>query len=121
MIQKKEYDHDELENALQRIAVNAKRAGDIISHMRGFIRKEEPHTELSDINRLIREAIELVNSELLQLEIDVVFNEQESLPDVAVDPIHIQQVILNLVRNSMEAIEQFTGDERKRPVNPSIF
>jgi PAS domain S-box-containing protein len=113
VIKNQDYDHDELENALQRIAVNAKRAGDIISHMRGFIRKEEPHTELSDINRLIREAIELVNSELLQLEIDVVFNQQESLPDVAVDPIHIQQVILNLVRNSMEAIEQHSGGKRR--------
>lgn len=112
VIKNKEYDRDELENALQRIAVNAKRAGDIISHMRGFIRKEEPHTELSDINGLIREAIDLVNSELLQLEIDVVFNQQESLPNVVVDPIHIQQVILNLVRNSMEAIDQFTGAER---------
>jgi len=36
-----------------------------------------------------------------------------TLPDVAVDPIHIQQVILNLVRNSMEAIEQCSGDERR--------
>ena len=113
VIKNKEYDHDELEIALQRIAVNAKRAGDIISHLRSFIRKEEPHTELSDINRLIREAIDLVNSELLQLEIDVVFNLQESLPNVVVDPIHIQQVILNLVRNSMEAIDQFTGAERR--------
>ena len=113
VIKNQDFDHDELENALERIAANARRAGDIISHMRGFIRKEEPHTELSDINRLIREAIDLVNSELLQLEIEVVFNQQESLPNVVVDPIHIQQVILNLVRNSMEAIEQFTGHERR--------
>jgi signal transduction histidine kinase len=42
-----------------------------------------------------------------------VFNQQESLPDVVVDPIHIQQVILNLVRNSMEAIEQSTNDEHR--------
>jgi len=113
VIKNQDYDHDELENALQRITVNTERAGDIIRHMRGFIRKEEPRTELSDINRLIRETIDLVSSELLQLEIDVEFNQQESLPDVAVDPIHIQQVILNLVRNSMEAIEQCSGDERR--------
>jgi PAS domain S-box-containing protein len=113
VIKNQDYDHDELENALQRIAINAKRAGDIIRHMRGFIRKEEPHSELSDINRLISESIDLVNPELLQREIHVVFNQQESLPDVVVDPIHIQQVILNLVRNSMEAIEQSTDDEHR--------
>jgi two-component system sensor histidine kinase TtrS len=113
VIKNQDYDRDELDNALQRIAVNARRAGDIISHMRGFIRKEEPQTEFADINRLIRETIDLVNPELLQLQVDVVFDQQESLPDVAVDPIHIQQVVLNLVRNSMEAIEQFAGDERR--------
>ncbi|MEA3243144.1 MAG: GAF domain-containing protein, partial [Pseudomonadota bacterium] len=68
VIRNRDYNQDELVFALERIAVNAKRAGDIISHMRGFIRKEEPRTELSDINRLISEAMDLVNSELLQLE-----------------------------------------------------
>ncbi len=113
VIRNRDYDQDELVFALERIAVNAKRAGDIISHMRGFIRKEEPCTELSDINRLIGEAMDLVNSELLQLEIDVVLDLQESLPDVPVDPVQIQQVILNLVRNSMEAIGKHAGDERR--------
>ena len=113
VIRNRDYDQDELAFALERIAVNAKRAGDIISHMRGFIRKEEPCTELADINRLIREAMDLVNSELLQLEIDVVLDLQESLPDIPVDPVQIQQVILNLVRNSMEAIGKHSSDERR--------
>lgn len=113
VIRNRDYDQDELVFALERIAVNAKRAGDIISHMRGFIRKEEPCTELSDINRLIDEAMDLVNSELLQLGIDVVFDLQESLPNVPVDPVQIQQVILNLVRNSMEAIAKHAGNGRR--------
>jgi len=113
VVRNRDYDQEELVFALERIAVNAKRAGDIISHMRGFIRKEEPCTELSDINRLISEAMDLVNSELLQLEIDVVFDLQESLPDIPVDPVQIQQVILNLVRNSMEAIGKHAGEERR--------
>ena len=113
VIKSRDYDQDELVFALERIAVNAKRAGDIISHMRGFIRKEEPITELSDINRLTNEAMDLVNAELLQFGIDAVLDLQESLPDVPVDPVQIQQVILNLVRNSMEAIEQHNGSERR--------
>jgi two-component system sensor kinase FixL len=81
--------------------------------MRSFIRKEEPHTELSDINRLIRDAMDLVNPELQQLQVEVVLDLQKSLPDVPVDPIQIQQVILNLVRNSMEAMERHSGNERR--------
>ncbi len=113
VIENEDYDQDELVHTLNRIAVNAKRAGDIISHMRKFIRKEEPSTESSDINRLISEAMDLVNSELQQHEIEVVFDLQESLPDVPVNPVQIQQVILNLVRNSMEAIDKHTGNERR--------
>lgn len=113
VIKNRDYDEDELVFALERIAANAKRAGDIISHMRGFIRKEEPSTELSDINRLISEAMDLVNAELLQFGIDVVPDLQEALPDVPVDPVQIQQVILNLLRNSMEAIGQHDGKERR--------
>jgi PAS domain S-box-containing protein len=113
VINNRDYDQDELVFALKRIAVNAKRAGDIISHMRSFIRKEEPHTELSGINRLIRDSIDLVNAEMLQSGIDMVLDLQADLPDIPVDPVQIQQVILNLVRNSMEAIEKHAGDERR--------
>ncbi|MEA2092982.1 MAG: ATP-binding protein, partial [Pseudomonadota bacterium] len=120
VIKNDDYDHDELAFALERIAANAKRAGDIILHMRGFIRKEEPHTELSNVNRLISESTDLVNSELLHLKIDIVLDLQESLPDVPVDPVQIQQVILNLVRNSMEAIDKHMGDERRITVGTRL-
>jgi signal transduction histidine kinase len=107
------YDRDELAFALERIAVNARRAGDIIRHMRSFIRKEEPHTEICDVNRLIREAMDLVNAELLQMEIDSVLDLQADLPGIDVDPVQIQQVVLNLVRNSMEAIDKHPGGQRR--------
>ena len=103
---------DELVFALERIAVNAKRAGDIISHLRGFIRKDESSAKRSDINQLISEAMDLVNSELLHLEINVELELTEGMPDVMVDPVQIQQVILNLVRNSMEAIDSHADDVR---------
>jgi len=120
VIRNEDYDHDELAFALERIAANAKRAGDIILHMRGFIRKEEPHTELSDINRLIGDAMDLASTELLHKEIDMALDLQEGLPAVEIDPVQIQQVILNLVRNSMEAIDAHTGDERRITVGTHL-
>jgi C4-dicarboxylate-specific signal transduction histidine kinase len=113
VIENRNFDEKELMFALERIAVNAKRAGDIISHMRSFIRKEEPRIERSDINLLIREGVELVNSELQQLEIELEYELEEALPALRVDPIQLQQVILNLVRNSMEAIQSHDVDERR--------
>jgi signal transduction histidine kinase len=120
VINNDDYDRDELAFALERIAVNARRAGDIIGHMRGFIRKEEPHTETADINRLIREAMDLVSADLLHKEIDTVLDLQENLPCIAVDPVQIQQVILNLARNSMEAIDKHTGEERRITVGTRL-
>jgi PAS domain S-box-containing protein len=113
VVKNQDFDQDELIFAQERIAINAKRAGDIIGHMRGFIRKEEPRTEKYAINRLINEVLDLVHSELLHLEIDTDLDLTTRIPDVLVDPVQIQQVILNLVRNSMEAIDSHSNDERR--------
>ena len=106
------FEQEELLHALDRIAVNAQRAGDIISHMRSFVRKEDSSAELSDMNQLISEAMDLVSSELLKLKIELVIDQQEPIPMVPVDTIQIQQVVLNLVRNSMEAIDQHGSKKR---------
>ena len=115
-----EFDHNELVFALERIAVNAKRAGDIIGHIRGFVRKEEPLTEPSNINQLIHETMELVNNELLQHDIEPVLDLHELLPTVQTDRVQIQQVILNLVRNSMEAIQNHSAVERRITVSTRL-
>ena len=112
VIKNQDFDQGELVFALERIAVNAKRAGDIISHLRGFIRKGESSAKRFDINQLISEAMDLVNTELLHLEIGVELELTKGMPDVMVDPVQIQQVILNLVRNSMEAIQGHGDEER---------
>jgi PAS domain S-box-containing protein len=113
VLQGEDFDRDELGFALDRIAVNARRAGDIISHMRGFIRKDVPKAVPASINRLIIDAMELINPELQQFEIDAVLELQQDLSEVSVDPVQIQQVIFNLVRNSMEAICNADVDERR--------
>ena len=105
VLDEQELDRGELTFALERIAVNAKLAGEIIGQMRSFIRKDEPRTERSNVNTLITEAIELVSSELQHHKVDVDLKLTETLPAVRVDPVQIQQVILNLVRNSIDAMQ----------------
>lgn len=113
VLSEQDLDRDELAFALERIAVNAKLAGEIIGQMRSFIRKDEPRAEQSNINALVAEAMELVASELQHHEIDVDLNLTEAIPNVQVDPVQIQQVILNLVRNSIEAMQSQPVDQRR--------
>ena len=89
---------------LEIIGAQARRAGEIIQQLRQFVRKEEPRVSAVDLNQLVREVLVLVRPELeraaVQLELDLA----EPLPPVSVQRIQIDQVILNLVRNAMEAM-----------------
>lgn len=93
----------ELATALERIAANAERAGKIIRRIRAFVRKGEPVRELAPIAPLIDEVHGLVEPELqrsgARLEVAIAAD----LPPVLIDRIQIQQVLLNLVRNAIEA------------------
>jgi len=91
---------------LDRIGEQADRAGQIIRRLRNFVRKREPrHIELS-INEVAREAVALCEPEARQRGVSI---ELQLRPDVSVvqgDPIQIEQVLINLIRNAMEAMEQ---------------
>ena len=89
---------------MERIAAQAERAGEIIRQIRGFVRKEEPERRPTDINALIREVSLLFEPDARRAGVAVQMRLQEPLPEVLVQPIQIEQVILNLVRNAIEAM-----------------
>ncbi len=90
--------------ALDEIAAQAVRAGEIIRRLRAFVRKSELHRQHLQLNELVDEMIHFVTAEAgehdvrLQLELD------PDLPPLEVDALQIEQVILNLLRNALEAI-----------------
>lgn len=108
-------DHAELAHALARIDANARRAGQIICHMRGYVRKDELPRMPHEINPLVESALQLIGAELRHHDARLGLCLQPGLPPVVVDAIQIQQVILNLVRNSLEALEQ--SHERRVWIN----
>jgi len=108
-----DFDMEELRFALERISTNARRAGDIVSHMREFIRKEEPRVESTDINALVLEAVDLLNSELTHQAVELERAFDCGLAEVAVDPVQIQQVVVNLLRNAIEAMEYNAPGQRR--------
>ena len=99
-------DLEEVADALEQIAGQTDRAGQIIRHLRGFVRRADAEHAAVDINHLVRDIAVLlevdarVHGARLRLRLD------DSLPAVVADRVQIEQVIANLVRNAMEAMDE---------------
>jgi two-component system sensor histidine kinase TtrS len=96
----------------KRIAEDAQRAGDIIRRLRNFVQKREATREQVDANDLVRDVHKFFASDAKEQGIAIQFELEDDLLTVEVDPIEIQQVLLNLVRNACDALERTEGGER---------
>ncbi len=97
-------DTDRLEDVLERIAGQADRAANIIRQLRRFVRKEEPERTRIDISRLIDGVVVLFEPEARKAGVELRLKLAEDLPRVPAQHIQIEQVILNLCRNAIEAM-----------------
>ncbi|NMG44967.1 PAS domain S-box protein [Aromatoleum toluvorans] len=110
-------DREEFKDIFDRIGRQARRAGDIIRRVHDFVRRSEPKREPLDINLMIREAIGLIEADSAKRGMRVETELDESLPAVAADPVMIEQVIVNLVRNGMDAMRDNPPSRRTVRVN----
>ena len=97
--------------AVGKIAAQARRAAEIIHHIQGFVRKQPLRRTSADINALIMETLSMMGTEARSAKVQVVLELADSLPHLPVDPIQIQQVLLNLIRNGLEAIRQAASSQ----------
>jgi PAS domain S-box-containing protein len=100
-------------DALQRLAAEAERAGEIVRKMRGFVRGEEGHPEPIPVRTIFADVVRLSGAEARQHEVELVVDVPSDTPVVRVDAIQIQQVLLNLVRNAIEAMVAAGSTERR--------
>ncbi|WP_143895070.1 PAS domain-containing sensor histidine kinase [Tepidimonas sediminis] len=96
---------DELLGALEKTARQAQRAGSIIQRIRAFVKKSEPHPTLSDVGQMVANATELADIELRRHLVRLNVYLAERLPPLMVDPILIEQVLINLLKNAGESIQ----------------
>ena len=96
----------EIRGALQEIAAQTLRAGTIIRRLRSLARDDEPARMSTDINSLIEEVKDLILSGAKAQECGCRFELAAGLPPAQVDRVQIQQVLLNLIRNALEALAQ---------------
>jgi signal transduction histidine kinase len=94
----------EIVDALEQASAQALRAAEIVRRMRNFVRKEEPRLSRVDLNDLVRKVAQLAEPDGRHQGIRVHLALASSVPEVCVDSIQIEQVILNLVRNGFEAM-----------------
>lgn len=104
---------EELLNALCQISGQAKRAGEIIKRLRGMVTRQQPVREEHDLNELISEVCSLLAHDTQKngLDVDCRLNPEPLI--VRVDPVQIEQAILNLMRNSMDALQDIPPSQRK--------
>ncbi len=111
-IQAKQINEEEMLAALEKTARQAQRAGQIIHRIRSFVKRSAPNRTSSEVSHLVSEALELAEIELRRRNVRLTHYLAARLPKIMVDPILIEQVLVNLLKNAAESI-----DSAKRPSN----
>ncbi|WP_425222073.1 sensor histidine kinase [Pseudomonas sp.] len=94
---------ERVEHGLARISEQAEHAASVIRRLRGFLRKGARRLQLVDASALAHEAVGLCAWEASQHQVQIIEHADAGLPRLQVDPILLQQVLLNLLRNAIDA------------------
>jgi two-component system sensor kinase FixL len=105
-------DLGEVRGALEDIAQDTKRAGEVIRQMRALVRKDDPRLELLDLNRVISDIIRLLHSDMLIRKVRIALELDPKLRSANGDNAQLQQVMLNLMLNAFDAMKDTPENRR---------
>ncbi|MCP1335422.1 sensor histidine kinase [Futiania mangrovi] len=91
--------------ALEEIRAEARRAADILGRLRGFVRRQEVRRASVRLCQAVREAVNFANHQAEQAGVRIAIDFEEGMAPVMADEVELQQVLLNLVWNAIEAME----------------
>ncbi len=97
---------NELVPALEKASDQAHRAGTIISRIRSFVKRSEPQSKLCNIGDIIADSVGLVEIEANRHRLKIVSEIAPDIPQVELDPVLIQQVLVNLLKNSLDSLRE---------------
>jgi len=97
---------------VERIIRDSNRAGEIIHDIRTLVKKAPPHHDPIDLNNLINRTLTLASGEVLRHQVEVETDLAADLPSVLGDRVQLQQVLLNLILNAVEAMSLIAGRPR---------
>jgi C4-dicarboxylate-specific signal transduction histidine kinase len=108
---------EELIAALQKTSRQAERAGQIIHRIRTFVKRSEPQRQPTEVKTVVEEAMDLAGIELRRRQVALRSYVADGLPVLMVDPILIEQVLLNLIKNAAEAIDSAQLPTKRRHID----
>lgn len=115
-LQEADVDLKQVAEALDDIASDGHRASQIISRIRSLVKKHVPEKSLLNLSDIAREVVGLVGHEAQQKQVTIYSQLGESLPAVEADRVQLQQVLLNLVMNGLEAMNDTAANQRELTV-----
>lgn len=122
-INMEEFENLQAVSELMKICTLVDKSSNIIDHIRNFSKKKSTEKKAIDLNRVILEAIDLINLQLKKNSIDLIFVLDETIPKIFGDRISLEQLIVNIVLNSKDAILEkgFESDEESGTIRISTF
>lgn len=102
-----------LDEICAKIDAQARRAGQVIANVRKFIRRQDDRAELLEVNRVIADVRELIEADAHAAGISIKVLYARGLPRVRADAVQLQQVVLNLTRNAVDAMREAGGRKRE--------
>ena len=112
--------HDDIEESLADISQQASRAREIVIRLRNFVRNEDVQHSRVVVNELIRTVIPLIDIEARWFSLPIKLDLSEPLPDITGDRVLLEQVVLNLVHNAIEAMQANKQKRRRLTIRTTI-
>ena len=114
LLERSEVDTTRLGAALAKLNQQSLRAGEVIERIQRFVLNQDSHRESASVNGLLSDLLKLAGSDARMHGIELIFEPSSSLPEVFCDPIQIQQVALNLIRNAIDAMAEIDCEHGNR-------
>ena len=112
---------DEVIEITNDIYNQSQRAGGIIKSLRQMMRKDSVYTRSVALNHLVEETVRLTHPEARARQVNVTLNLASELPNPSMDPVQIQQVLVNLERNGVDAMSANTDKARELVISTSLI
>lgn len=112
-LENEDHDRDQVKNVMEKAVIQAERAGEILHRLKNFFCKGQLVKTPCKVNNVIREAVSFIKTELSSSKTKIDFDFDKNIPFIFIDKIQMQQVLMNLMQNAIEAMHENQTKEKR--------